>query len=130
MPKFELHKLVRDGLRKEYEIAGQKATYIELSPDEHKRHLARKVIEEVIEIPLDEKADNLGGGFADVQQAIDDLMVLYGVAKEQVETAQKAKYAKKGGFAGGTFVTTLELADKDEEWIEYYRKRPDVFPEK
>lgn len=129
MPKFELNKLIRDGLRGEYEKTGQKATYIELSPEEHKRRLVSKLIEEIVEINFDDDKPKTIDEFGDVKQVFKDLMTLCGITDNQVESARQAKYDKKGGFEGGTYVTTLELAD-DDEWVEYYRKRPDIFPEK
>lgn len=128
MPKFYLNKLVRDKLRGEYERIGQKAVCRVLAPPDHKRELVNKIIEEAREIQIDSEASEIINEIADIQQVIEDLMILFDVTKEQVSVAKQNKYDKKGGFSAGHFVETLELADGDE-WVDYYRKRPEVFPE-
>lgn len=129
MPEFELNKLVRNKLRQEYERAGQIATYRMLSEYAHKLELLNKIIEEAKEIKIDSPIETIDDEFADLSQAFKDLIVLCGTSEDRVELARQAKYDKKGGFMDGVFVETLELKD-DDEWIEYYRKQPDVFPEK
>lgn len=128
MPKFELNKLVRDGFRDEYERSGQKAIYRELLPEEHKTQLLCKIIEETQEIKTNSPTDEVVKEIADIVQAVGDLMKICDITEEQVENAKRKRFEKIGGFATGTFVETLELAD-DDEWVEYYRKHPDIFPE-
>lgn len=128
MPKFELNKLVRDKLRTEYELSGQKVVYKVLSKKEHKLAIIQKIVEEAKEINVDDDADEIASEIADIQQAIDDLTVLCGVKGQQVELKKQSKLDKKGGFSAGTFVQTIELKD-DDKWAEYYRQRPDIFPE-
>ena len=129
MPKFELNKLVRDGLRVEYEQTNQNPVFRELSIDELKTQLARKIIEEANEIKVNSQPDEIIDEVADIRQILDDIMAIYTITEEQVKLAQQKKYDKKGGFANGVFVETLELSD-DDPWTEYYRKNPDIFPEK
>lgn len=129
MPKFELNKLVRDKLPVDYERLGQKAEYKELSPEDIKRELIRKIIEEASEIQITDSAEKIIGEIADLKQVINDFTKLCDITDEQVEAVRQTKFDKKGGFLAGTFVTTLTLVDNDE-WVKYYRQRPDVFPEK
>ena len=128
MPKFKLDKLVRDNLRNIYASIGQKAKYRKLTLDGHKSQLVRKIIEEVQEIQISDPISDITDEIADIRQVLDDLMGLYGISELDVKTTQQKTYDKKGGFSEGTYVETLELAD-DDEWVEYYRKRPDIFPE-
>lgn len=128
MPTFELNKLVRDKLPADYILQGQQAKYRTLSPEEYKRELIRKIVEEATEIETNNPAEIIGE-IADIQQVIDDLMVLCGITKEQLDTIKQTKLDSKGGFATGAYVTTLTLAN-DDKWVEYYRQRPNVFPEK
>lgn len=128
MPRFKFNKLVRDKLRNEYERIGQKASYRVLTPFEHKNELKRKIVEETQEIQLDKPVDEIMNEIADTRQTIDDLMTLCGITEDQIKTSMQIKYDKKGGFAAGNFVETLELVDNDE-WVSYYRKRPDIYPE-
>lgn len=128
MPKFKLNKLVRDKLPVDYERTGQKATYRQLTPFEHKSELIRKIIEEASEINIYNSNEEIVGEIADIQQVLDDLAFVCGIDQGQINLIKQAKNDKKGGFKAGSFVDTLELAD-DDEWVQYYRKRPDVFPE-
>ncbi len=129
MPIFKLNKLIRDKLPIFYESIGQKANLRLLGKEEHTQALLDKIVEEVNEIPetnLTKK--KLIEEVADIQQAVDDLMKLYGVSAEEVAKAQKAKDEYKGGFSKGIFIETLELQQNDT-WIDYYRAEPDRFPE-
>lgn len=134
MPKFEFNKLVRDGLRKEYESKGQKAEYIELSPIELKRQLARKALEETKELVEllsqdgPEDIESVIEEIGDIKQSILDLTEVCAIDENRVEKARLEKFERKGGFTGCTFVSTLEL-DEGDEWINYYRSRPDVYRE-
>jgi len=128
MPKFYLNKLVRDKLRDEYERIGQKAVCRVLSAPDHKQELIKKIIEETREIQTDGPKEEIVNEIADIEQVIDDLMALCGITEQQVADVVRAKLDKKGGFAAGHFVETLELSDGDE-WVDYYRKRPEIFPE-
>jgi predicted house-cleaning noncanonical NTP pyrophosphatase (MazG superfamily) len=128
VPIFIFNKLIRDKLRGEYERMGQKATYRTLSKIEHAKQLKQKIIEETKEIPLDGSIEDITSEIADVRQALDDLATVNGISEGQISDAKQRKFDKKGGFSAGTFVETLELAD-DDEWVEYYRKSPDIFAE-
>lgn len=128
MPIFIFNKLVRDKLQDEYKRMGQKAVYRTLSKSELSAALANKMIEEIREIPEDGTKDDIASELADVRQAMDDLMHLHGITETDIQTLKQKKFDKKGGFAEGAFVESLELKD-DDEWVEYYRKEPAVFLE-
>ncbi len=128
MPTFKLNKLIRDNLKDIYIDTNQKAKYRKLKSKEHKQELIRKIIEEASEINADSSAIEITDEIADIRQVLDDLMSLCGITEEQVQMVQRNIFDKKGGFAQGTFVETLKLKD-DDKWAEYYRKKPDVFPE-
>jgi predicted house-cleaning noncanonical NTP pyrophosphatase (MazG superfamily) len=115
-------------LPQEYERTGQKATYIQLSPEEYKTQLLKKINEEVNEIHISDSIEDITNEIADVQQALTDLMAAFGIAPEKVTYTGQVRNNLKGGFKSGYFVETLELAD-DDPWVEYYRKSPDIFPE-
>jgi len=57
------------------------------------------------------------------------LAILCNISQDQIELARQEKFDKKGGFAEGIFVETIELADNDK-WVEYYRQKPEIFKEK
>ena len=128
MPTFHLNKLVRDKLREIYAGLNQKAKYKKLTSREHKGQLIRKITEEANEIDIDSSISEITDEIADLYQVLEDMMLLYGISEEQVKNSQRVSFDKKGGFIGGTYIETLELPD-DDEWVSYYRKKPDIFPE-
>jgi len=128
MPIFKFNKLVRDKLRDEYARTNQKATYRELTLNDHKLELKNKIIEETKEIQIDKPVAEIADEIADIKQALDDFQNLCGITEEQVSIIKQKKYVKKGGFTSGNFVETLEL-DDDDKWVDYYRQSPDIFPE-
>ena len=128
MPEFELKKLVRSKLIDEYEKSGQKVVVRELSMSSRKKELIRKIIEEVQEIDLASSRNDIAAEFADVNQAVGDLMVLCGVDQDKVELIRQEKLDKKGDFLSGDYIETIEL-DEDDRWVDYYRQSPDIFHE-
>jgi predicted house-cleaning noncanonical NTP pyrophosphatase (MazG superfamily) len=127
MPTFKFAKLVRDKIV-DYQIAsGAKPTYRQLSPDEHKRELVNKIIEEAREITEAAVAD-VADEIADVQQAVDDLKEKFGLSDADIAEAQTKKNDKNGAFKQGLFVESVELAD-DDTWADYYRQNADRYPE-
>jgi predicted house-cleaning noncanonical NTP pyrophosphatase (MazG superfamily) len=129
MITFLFNKLIRDALKDEYEKIGQVAVYKKLSELELLEAFRQKVIEEAKELPFDgTKQDDLVSELADIGQVIDDIAALRGITNAEITEAKEKKFAKKGGFKGGHFVETLSLQD-DDEWVSYYRKQPDVYPE-
>jgi predicted house-cleaning noncanonical NTP pyrophosphatase (MazG superfamily) len=128
MPTFIFNKLIRDKLKDEYEKMGQVATYKMLSSAELLDALKQKMIEEAKEIPSDGSRDDILAELADVQQVIDDTAHHVGITLAEIESAKTKKIEKKGGFSEGLYVERLELKD-DDEWVEYYRKNPDLFEE-
>ena len=129
MPEFFLNKIVRDNYKDEYPKMGQEAKFIDLTPEQHKELLIKKFIEEASEIDLNESKEEITGELADLMQIFKDLMTLLGISEQQVEEYRQLKLNKKGGFTNGVYVESIKMND-DDEWVDYYRKKPDVFPEK
>lgn len=128
MPTFIFNKLIRDKLKDLYVELNQQAEYKNLTPDEFTEALKQKLLEEVKELSLSTSREDIVSELADIQQVIQDLMTHAKVSGEEIEVKRVEKFDKKGGFAGGHYVTTLRLQDGDE-WVDYYRKSPDVFKE-
>lgn len=127
MPIFQFSKLVRDKIVDNQIAAGIKPRYRQLSPVEHKRELINKLIEEAREVEsasIDEAAEEI----ADLQQVIDDLRGLYGLDASAIAAAQAAKNKKNGAFTQGIYIEDVNL-DETNEWVSYYRKHPDRYPE-
>lgn len=129
MPRFTFNKLIRDKILQLHVDAGHTLKYRELSDVELKEKLREKLHEESDEIPIRERSDTeIIEEIGDVQQVLDDLKRQYNITNEQVESAQQAKFAKKGGFAKGVYVESVQLSESDE-WVAYYRKSPEKYPE-
>lgn len=129
MPEFELNKLVRDKYIDIYERDGQIAKTRELFKPEHLQELLKKVLEESAELDLDAPKEEIISEIADIQQSLDDLAQLLNIDQLEISKYQMEKAKKLGGFLMGIYVETIELSDGDS-WIEYYRSKPDLFPEK
>lgn len=128
MPTFVFNKLIRDKLKDLYVELNQQATYKKLTSEEFTEALKQKLIEEVKELSASSSREDMVSELADMQQVIKDLMVHEQVSVDEVEAVRSEKFDKKGGFTGARYVTTLRLQDGDE-WVDYYRKSPDIFKE-
>ena len=121
--------MVRDGLVQIYQDLGQKADVKYLEGSEHWQALRAKFIEEASELPTDfTDKEALTSELGDLLRVIKDTATVAGVDFTEVEKADEAKTAKKGGFLGGAYVETLETTDTDL-WNDYYRQNADRFPE-
>jgi len=127
MPKFKFAKLVRDKIVDNQIASGAKPKYYQLGDEKHKQELILKIIEEAQEI-THAKPEEITGEIADVQQALDDLKHKYGLTDKDITKAQKIKLNKNGGFRKGLYVDYVEV-DKNNEWVEYYRKNAARYPE-
>lgn len=128
MPEFELNKLVRDKLPDDYERLDQVAKYRYLTPDEHKVELVNKIIEEAKEIKINGHIDSVKSEIADIQQVLDDLIKIHSINPDEISEIQQKKFDNKGGFENGIYVESIRLSN-DDEWVNYYRENPDIFPE-
>lgn len=127
MPTFKVAKLVRDYLVDQQITTGAKPSYRQLSAEEHKAALIRKLAEEVDEISRADP-DEIVAEIADLQQVIDDLCRLHHITAAQVAAAQAAKNRQAGPFQKGLYIESVSLED-DNHWVGYYRKNADRYPE-
>lgn len=129
MATFLFNKLIRDKILQMHIDVGHTITYENLKGEALKTKLRDKLHEETDEIPIrDKKDDDVIEEISDVQQVLDDLKAQYGISDEQVREVQAAKFNKKGGFADGVFIESVTLPERDE-WVKYYRKSPEKYPE-
>lgn len=129
MPTFQFQKLIRDKILQLHFDAGHTVDYKKINGTELKTKLREKLHEEANEIPIREKCDDeIIEEIADVQQVLDDLKRQYDITDEQVRKAQQAKCNKKGGFVDGVFIESVTVPEHDE-WVNYYRKSPNKYPE-
>lgn len=127
MPRFRFDKLIRDKIVGLQQSSGAVPHYRILNDTEHKQALVEKIIEEAREITGNEGGEVVDE-IADVQQALDDLKEKYGISDEAVKKAQHVKNEKYGPFKRGMYVEEVEVAE-DNQWVAYWRKNPDRYPE-
>lgn len=125
--RFKFGKLVRDDVVKQQIAAGARPKWRHLSGSRHKRELIRKIQEESGEI-LQAKPEAIAAELADVQQALDDLVALYGLTAKDILGAQKRKTGKYGAFKKGSYVEYIEC-DEDYSWVKHFREDPERYPE-
>lgn len=127
MPKFQFAKLVRDKIVEHQLNSGARPSYRQLSPDQHKEELVKKIIEESQELSQ-ARPEEIAMEIADVQQALDDLKEQHGLTDKDISKAQAAKNRKNGAFKKGVYVDYVEV-DNNNDWAAYYRKNADRYPE-
>ncbi len=127
MRRFRFHKLVRDKIVEGIESAGNRANWRILSEEEFVTELKKKVAEEAAEIPSTEGKE-LVKELADLQEVIGALLVSLSVPDEEFATVRKKKNDKAGAFEKKIFIEEVEAKD-DSEWVEYYLKSPEKYPE-
>lgn len=128
MNTYLLNKLVRDNIPTHQQQTNQNPVFRRLSPEEHKRALLQKVIEEANEIPLDDALE-AAKELADVQQALDDLAEVLQIAKEDIAAAQAKKQERNGAFRSGLYVESVSV-EPGSEWDVYYGSDPVRFPKR
>ena len=121
---FHLNKLVRDKLPDAMRQMGQEPEVKTLSGEELQRALIAKVGEELAE--LDPDSPEYKKELADLKQAVIDLIALSD--PDEIERLRLEMLEKKGGFETGAYISRLTLRP-DDEWIEYYRREPQKYPE-
>ncbi len=127
MLKFQFKKLVRDKIVDQQIASGAKPHYRELTENELVKELVKKIQEESREI-YDADNDNIASEIADVQQAIDDLVVAYGLTKTEVAAQKNLKNKRSGSFSKGYYIEYVEV-DENDKWVDYYRENADRYPQ-
>jgi len=127
MPRFVFSKLVRDDIVDHQITSGARPSFRMLTSTEHKEALIKKIIEEIDEVRQAEPQE-VSAEIADVQQAIDDLVALYGLTASDIKKEQNRKNTKNGTFKKGVYIEYIDI-DEDDTWTSYYRTQPDRYPE-
>lgn len=131
MIRFYLQKLVRDKVidncLSDPEVL--KTSYRQLSGEEFRRELLRKIHEEADEIPLgDDKRDESLAELADLQEVVDALRQNFGFSKEEIQTAQQRKRDNRGGFDERHYIDYNDIAE-DSRWVDVFRAQPEKYRE-
>lgn len=122
---FKLNKLVRDKIVQNHINSGGKVQYRNLSPQEKRRALTDKIIEEAGELT---SSKEIAEELADLQEVLDQLAKDAGITKTKISAAQKKKRSNNGGFKNGDYIEH-ETWPEDHKWSKYYASDPNRFPE-
>ena len=132
MPTFRFNKLIRDKIIEQMTNDGARFKTRQLSDEEYKTELARKVAEEAGEllssnqdIPNDE---GILEEIADVQEAIDNLITAHGTTKKHIAMLAQRKNEKYGSFKNRVFVEEVEVPEGYYR-IEHFRRNAERYPE-
>src|SRR5436305_331450 len=126
MRRFELNKLVRDGVFASMQKQGQEVQYKKLDDEKYDRALRAKLVEEAKEFA---EADTGSlEELSDVLEVVELLAAQDGTNFGQLRAAQLAKRQKAGGYAGRIFVESVTMDDNDP-WAAYYAREPARFTE-
>jgi predicted house-cleaning noncanonical NTP pyrophosphatase (MazG superfamily) len=127
MRTFRFDKLVRDKIVAQQQQGGGKPDYRVLEGREYLEALKTKILEEASELDVAD-ADELVKELADLQEIIDCIVEAIGASKDDVAKAQAKKNAKAGSFKEKLYIENVTVPD-DNEWIDYYLKNSDRYPE-
>lgn len=127
MRHFRLNKLVRDKIVERMHSQGAEPEVTILSTDATLEELRKKIIEEAGELAFD-KPEELLAELADLQEVLDEILVLSGNSKTELDAAQHQKREKLGGFKNKQFIGVVHVPN-ESEWSEYYAQDPVRFPE-
>ena len=107
--KFLQNKLWRDNAVKMMEEnSGSIIHWRRLNDVQYDEQLRLKLAEEMEEVIAAKTEDSLKSEIADVYEALDALMQLHSVNKEEVKVLQARKRAERGGFENRMFVEVAE----------------------
>lgn len=126
MRTFVLNKLVRDKLLIIMRGQSEEVDYKILSDEELLDALANKLREEVSE--FDARDPKAIEELADIREVIDQIVKTLAISPKQLETIQRERRKKRGGFKKKIFIKKLVLQD-DDPWAEYYASQPERFTE-
>ncbi len=142
---FRFDKLIRDKILNRMLEEGSTPKYRRLVGVELITALRNKLVEESRELNTD-NPDELVDELADLQEVVDtftrlepdqetaDYQGLIEAKLKEIElsraslrTVQEDRRLKHGGFDGGIYLETIEIA-ADNSWVEHFQANPDRYP--
>lgn len=124
---FRFDKLVRDGIVPSMLANNAKPVYHILDDEKYLEELKRKIVEEVSEMRIEDD-DEILKELADLQEAIDCMLITIGKTPEDLHFVQEKKNNKVGSFHTKTYVETVKVLP-DNPWIKHYEEEPTRYPE-
>ncbi|KND47174.1 MAG: hypothetical protein AB199_01940 [Parcubacteria bacterium C7867-004] len=102
--RIHYNKLIRDLIPGKIEAKGSECATRELSPEEFRKELRRKVGEEASALPSCETKEELIDELADVIAVLDELQKAEGITDEELADAIAENLETKGGFEKRIFL--------------------------
>ncbi|MBA2452978.1 MAG: nucleoside triphosphate pyrophosphohydrolase [Chloroflexia bacterium] len=107
-------QLVRDRIPEIIRQEGLRCESEEMEQQEYRERLREKIIEEALEVAA-ASPDSLVEELGDLYEAIESLMVSYGIEAATVANAQAQKRRERGGFHGRVKLLWVERDEPDEK---------------
>ena len=104
MEKIFYNKLIRDKIPEVIKNRGSEFETRELSDAEFEKELLKKVSEEAQEVSSAGTREDIVREIADVIDVIEEIKELKQISVNDIETARKAMFDKKGGFKKRLFL--------------------------
>src|SRR5258706_11545051 len=127
MPRFHVHKLIRDRLPQIMRDAGLSVFDRRMGTAEFDTALRAKLVEEAAEARAAASSAELIDELADIAEVTRALMALHDVTAETVEVARLKKRAARGGFDGRVWNAAVS-APRGTPALDYYLARPEQYP--
>jgi predicted house-cleaning noncanonical NTP pyrophosphatase (MazG superfamily) len=131
MPEFIYNKLVRDKIVGQQKSEGYIVDSYSLDDESFLREVSRKVVEEAEEVAaaveVDDRAEVVSE-IADLQDLIAILIDKYDIDEHELLFSSFEKADRVGGFKDRVFIKTV-TPPEGSKWVEYYRARPNKYPE-
>ena len=102
------NKLVRDKIPTIIELTGGKPKCRRLSPEEYRKALKTKLVEESNELLNATTKDEMIEELADIMEVIEWIGKANAITEQDVLRRQYDKYIQKGGFVGRIFLESVE----------------------
>lgn len=98
MNKIFFNKLIRDKIPEKLKAKGCNFEIKKMNEIDFETELLKKVGEEASALPIAKSKEELISEIADVLAVIDEIKKFKNISEEQLETAKKTNFDKKGGF--------------------------------
>lgn len=125
---FLCNKLVRDKTLERMEKQQVQTKHRLLSPDEKKRALFEKLIEEAHEVSKEEERAALIAELADVLEVVAGICASYNISESELAKIQLDTYQARGSFKKGIFLESISM-EPDNPLVKSLRAEPEKYKE-
>ncbi|QQR54052.1 nucleoside triphosphate pyrophosphohydrolase [bacterium] len=126
--RFQVNKLVRDGLSDHFRNAGLTIYTRVMDEKEYNNRLKDKLLEEAGEVCDSLTAKEVFSELADLYEVMKAFAELHNFSMEDVEKEAHRKQQERGNFSKRLYGCYVEI-DSTSPVVEYYVARPEEYPE-